>query len=114
MFSRSFLDFDRFRALNGVDTSPPPLTVIVLFNGIAHLLLCKHLSSQRSRVRFPVLPSCDWFSPYKSEVTGSIPGASKKFRIVRIIIPACLGKQPNGTHSSQTLKILSGALNKMS
>ena len=33
------------------------------------------------------------------EVTGSIPGVSHKFRIVRIIIPACLIKQPNGTLS---------------
>ena len=33
----------------------------------------------------------------KPEVTRSIPGVSQKFRIVRIIIPACLIKQPNGT-----------------
>ena len=32
-------------------------------------------------------------------VTGSIPGVSHIFRIVWIIIPACLIKQPNGTLS---------------
>ena len=57
------------------------------------------------------LPSCDWYRVYvvmwrngsytlvKPEVTGSIPGVSHKFRIVWIIIPACLIKQPNGTLS---------------
>ena len=35
----------------------------------------------------------------KSDVTGSIPGVSHIFRIVWIIIPACLIKQPNGTLS---------------
>ena len=33
------------------------------------------------------------------EVTGSIPDVSHKCRIVWIIIPACLIKQPNGTLS---------------
>ena len=33
------------------------------------------------------------------EVTGSIPGVSHKLRIVWIIIPACLIKQPNSTPS---------------
>ena len=32
-------------------------------------------------------------------VTGSIPGVSHKLRIVWIIIPDCLIKQPNGTLS---------------
>ena len=31
----------------------------------------------------------------KSDVTGSIPGVPHIFRIVLIIIPACLIKQPN-------------------
>ena len=35
----------------------------------------------------------------KPDVTGSIPGVSHIFRIVWIIIPACLIKQPNGTLS---------------
>ena len=35
----------------------------------------------------------------KTEITGSIPGAFHKFGIVRIIIPVCLIKQPNGTVS---------------
>ena len=35
----------------------------------------------------------------KPEVTGSIPGVSHKFRIVWIIIPVSLIKQPNGTLS---------------
>ena len=35
----------------------------------------------------------------KPEVTGSTPGVSHKFRIVRIIIPACFIKQINGTLS---------------
>ena len=35
----------------------------------------------------------------KSDVAGSIPGVSHIFRIVWIIIPACLIKQPNGTLS---------------
>ena len=40
-----------------------------------------------------------WHTLVKPEVTGSIPGVSHKFRIVWIIIPACLIKQPNGTLS---------------
>ena len=40
-----------------------------------------------------------WYTLVKPEVTGSIPGVSQKFRIVWIIIPACLIKQPNGTLS---------------
>ena len=40
-----------------------------------------------------------WYTLVKSDVTGSIPGVSHIFRIVRIIIPACLIKQPNGTLS---------------
>ena len=75
-------------------------------------------------IRDPLsLPSCDWYRIYlamwwnssvgraadliymylytlvKSDVTGSIPGVSHIFRIVWIIIPACLIKQPNGTLS---------------
>ena len=34
-----------------------------------------------------------WYTIVKPEVTGSIPGVSHKFRIVGIIIPACLIKQ---------------------
>ena len=34
-----------------------------------------------------------WYTLVKPEVTGSIPGVSHKFRIVGIIIPACLIKQ---------------------
>ena len=37
-----------------------------------------------------------WYTLVKPEVTGSIPGVSHKFRIVRIIIPDCFIKQPNG------------------
>ena len=44
----------------------------------------------------------------KPEVTGSIPGVSRKFRIVRIIIPACLIKQPNGTLSRIYVQHISG------
>ena len=33
------------------------------------------------------------------DVTGSIPGVSHIFRIIWIIIPACLIQQPNGTLS---------------
>ena len=40
-----------------------------------------------------------WYTLVKSDVTGSIPGVSHIFRIVWIIIPACLIKQPNGTLS---------------
>ena len=35
----------------------------------------------------------------KPEVTGSIAGVSHKFKNIRIIIPACLIKQSNGTLS---------------
>ena len=72
-------------------------------------------------IRDPLsLPSCDWYRIYlamwwnssvgraadliytcqvRCYVTGSIPGVSHIFRIVWIIIPACLIKQPNGTLS---------------
>ena len=39
-----------------------------------------------------------WYILVKPEVPGSIP---QKFRIARIIIPACFIKQPNGTLSRQ-------------
>ena len=65
-------------------------------------------------IRDPLsLPSCDWYRIYlaiaqlvellirytlvKPDVTGLISGVSLIFRIVWIIIPACLIKQPNGT-----------------
>ena len=38
-----------------------------------------------------------WF--VKSDVVGPIPSVYHKVRIVRIIIPACLIKKPNGTLS---------------
>ena len=40
-----------------------------------------------------------WYRLVKPDVTGSIPDVSHKFRIVWIIIHACLIKQPNGTLS---------------
>ena len=65
-------------------------------------------------IRDPLsLPSCDWYRIYlaiaqlvellirytlvKPDVTGLISGVSHIFRIVWIIIPACLIKQPYGT-----------------
>ena len=39
---------------------------------------------------------------------GSIPGSSHIFRIVWIIIPACLIKQPNGTLSRVYVHIYQG------
>ena len=40
-----------------------------------------------------------WYTLVKSDVTSSIPGVSHIFRIVWIINPACLIKQPYGTLS---------------
>ena len=48
----------------------------------------------------------DSYTLVKPEVQGSIPGVSHKFRIVRLIIPACLIKQPNS--SECTCKRMSG------
>ena len=64
-----------------------------------------HLSSQRSRDLYTssgvaqVVELLVWYTLVKPEVTGSILGVSYKFRIVWIIIPACLIKQPKGTLS---------------
>ena len=75
-------------------------------------------------IRDPLsLPSCDWYRIYLAmwwnssvgraadliytcqvRCEGSIPGVSHIFRIVWIIIPACLIKQPNGTLSRMHVK----------
>ena len=69
-----------------------------------------------SQIKSVIKSSCDFTNSYKlrngfggraaglvhtcqAKVTGSIPGVSHKFRIVRISILACLIKQPNGTLS---------------
>ena len=41
----------------------------------------------------------------RPEVTGSIPGVSHKFRIVRIINSACLIKQPNGMYVQTYIRV---------
>ena len=47
--------------------------------------------------RIEAIPNVPFCPLVKPEVTGSAPGVSHKFRIVRIIISACLIKQPNDT-----------------
>ena len=68
--------------------------------GLGFILLCGGMAQ--------VAELLDLYILVKPEVTSLIPGVSHKFRIVWIIIFACLINQPNGTLSRMHVQTYQG------